>query len=57
VDDAATAGLMAQFYSGLLAERLPAATALREAQAWMRTQPQWQSPYYWAAFELQGEWK
>ena len=57
VDDAATAGLMAQFYKSLLADHLPAAAALRAAQTWMRTQPQWQSPYYWAAFELQGEWK
>ncbi|HTC93141.1 MAG TPA: CHAT domain-containing protein [Terriglobales bacterium] len=30
---------------------------LDSAQLWMRQQKAWQSPYYWAGFVLQGEWK
>ncbi|MBK9707534.1 MAG: CHAT domain-containing protein [Acidobacteria bacterium] len=33
------------------------AAALRAAQVEMWKQKQWQAPYYWAAFVLQGEWK
>jgi len=36
--------------------RSPAA-ALRAAQIAVRQQPRWASPFYWAAFSLQGEWK
>jgi CHAT domain-containing protein/tetratricopeptide (TPR) repeat protein len=57
VDDAATAGLMAAFYRGMLKDGLAPAAALRRAQVQMLAQKQWQSPYYWAAFILQGEWK
>lgn len=57
VDDAATAELMATFYLGMLKEGLPPSAALRKAQMRMLAQKQWQSPYYWAAFVLQGEWR
>lgn len=57
VDDEATAALMKKFYEGMLREHQTPAQALRSAQQWMRTQKAWQSPYYWAGFELQGEWK
>jgi CHAT domain-containing protein len=57
VDDEATAALMKKFYEGMLREHQTPAHALRAAQQWMRTQKQWQSPYYWAGFILQGEWK
>jgi CHAT domain-containing protein len=58
VDDQATAALMTAFYRGMLGPRkLPAAAALREAQNVLRNNPRWQSPYYWAAFTLQGEWR
>src|SRR5262249_5764056 len=57
VDDEATAELMKKFYDGVLQEGKTAAGALREAQQWMRTQKRWESPYYWAGFVLQGEWK
>ena len=33
------------------------AAALRAAQVEMLRSPQWRSPYYWAAFTLQGEWR
>jgi len=57
VPDRATMVLMRRFYSGILSKGLPAAAALREAQAAMRAEKQRAAPYYWAGFTLQGEWK
>ncbi|MDQ3754342.1 MAG: CHAT domain-containing protein [Acidobacteriota bacterium] len=57
VDDVATAELMKRFYQKMLRDGLRPAAALRAAQVEMWRQPRWQSPYYWAAFQLQGEWK
>ncbi|HEY9872277.1 MAG TPA: tetratricopeptide repeat protein [Candidatus Obscuribacterales bacterium] len=57
VDDQATAELMARFYRGMLKENLKPAAALRTAQIEMWKQQQWQAPYYWAAFAIQGEWR
>ena len=57
VEDNATATLMTTFYKQMLKEGLPPAAALRQAQLKLRQYPQWQSPYYWAAFTLQGEWQ
>ena len=60
VSDAATAEFMQLFYRGLLERHQTVAAALREAQVTMAqdpAHPQWQDPYYWAAFTLQGEWR
>jgi CHAT domain-containing protein len=58
VDDAATAALMRHFYRGVLQEKLSPAAALRQAQLKTMSQNQrWRSPYYWAAFVLQGEYR
>lgn len=57
VNDASTASLMAEFYRGMLVERMPAAAALRRAQLAIRATPRWRAAYYWAPFELQGEWR
>lgn len=57
VDDAATATLMKRFYRGILQENLSPAAALRAAQLEMLRKKYWQSPYYWGAFVLQGEWR
>jgi CHAT domain-containing protein len=57
VDDAATAELMTRFYTGMLKKGLKPAAALRAAQIEVWKQDKWKSPYYWAAFELQGEWR
>ncbi len=57
VNDKATAELMAKFYEKMLKEGERPAAALRSAQVEMWKQKQWQAPYYWAAFTLQGEWK
>jgi CHAT domain-containing protein len=55
VDDKATAKLMKQFYEGMLREGLRPVAALRAAQVAMWEKKK--SPYFWAAFVLQGEWK
>lgn len=57
VSDRATSDLMQRFYRGLFKEGLRPAAALRAAQLEMFKQKHWQSPYYWAAFILQGEWQ
>jgi CHAT domain-containing protein len=57
VDDQATAQLMQAFYRGMLKENLRPAAALRAAQIEMSKQKRWASPYYWAGFVIQGEWK
>ncbi|MEG4045317.1 tetratricopeptide repeat protein [Microcoleus sp. Pol17_C1] len=57
VDDQGTATLMSSFYQGMLKKGLTPAAALRAAQLEMWKQEEWRSPYYWAAFNLQGEWR
>ena len=57
VDDVGTAALMSSFYQGMLQKGLTPAAALRAAQLEMWKQEKWKSPYYWAAFTLQGEWR
>lgn len=57
VDDAATANLMREFYKAMLVEGMRPAEALRAAQTRTWTNDQKLSPYYWAAFTLQGEWR
>ena len=56
VSDVATARLMARFYRGLELDGLRPAAALRAAQVFLWREKRWSSPYYWAAFHLQGEW-
>ena len=56
VDDDATAALMSRFYQGLLQDKLSPAQALRAAQNHLRTNSNWDSPYFWSGFVLQGEW-
>jgi CHAT domain-containing protein/Tfp pilus assembly protein PilF len=61
VEDLASSDLMGLFYHGYLARGRSPAAALREAQKAM-----WQgakqgsrrgAPFYWGAFELQGDWR
>ena len=57
VNDKSTAELMTYFYRGALgSRRLTSAAALRAAQTTMSKSDRWHAPYYWAAFELQGEY-
>jgi CHAT domain-containing protein len=55
IDDRATAELVGLFYKAMLEKKLPAAAALTQAQKEMSKK--WPSPYYWAGFTLQGEWR
>ena len=57
VDDRATSVLMERFYGHMISGRLSPAEALRQAQIDMSRDPRWRSPYYWAGFTLQGEWR
>jgi CHAT domain-containing protein/Tfp pilus assembly protein PilF len=57
VSDVGTSELMARFYKAIEQDKLRPPAGLRAAQIQMWKQKQWRSPYYWAAFQLQGEWK
>jgi CHAT domain-containing protein len=57
VNDKATAALMQRLYTGMLRSNKTPAAALRAAQIEMLRTAQWQSPYYWAPFVMQGEWR
>jgi CHAT domain-containing protein len=57
VDDEVTAQLMAHFYQHLEQEGLSPAAALRAAQIEIRKESRWSAPYYWAAFQIEGEWR
>ncbi|HKX29256.1 MAG TPA: CHAT domain-containing tetratricopeptide repeat protein [Blastocatellia bacterium] len=55
VPDLETSLLMQSFYRNLLAQRLPAAEALRLAQIEMWKRAESNAPFFWAAFSLQGD--
>lgn len=57
VDDLATAELMKRFYRGMLTDGLTPAAALRAAQLELAADRRWASPYFWAPFVLQGDWR
>ena len=57
IDDRATSDIMKRFYSAMFKDGLRPAAALRAAQVSMLQDKRWQSPHYWAAFTVQGEWK
>lgn len=56
VNDPSTAAMMEHFYRGLWHEGLTPSAALRRAQLAVRAEERWSSPYYWAAFQVQGDW-
>jgi len=56
VSDLATARQMTLFYTAMEREGLSPAAALRFAQIKMLKEKRWNSPYYWAAFQLYGDW-
>jgi CHAT domain-containing protein len=57
VRDRGTAELMDLFYRNLLVKGLPPAAALRAAQLSLQSRPPRRSPYFWAGFSLQGDWR
>jgi len=73
IPDLATRRLMERFYRNLWEKKLPRLEALREAQIWLlhhpdqlrgldligqkNQAPKQSPPYYWAAFQLSGDWR
>jgi len=55
VDDVSTSLLMQQFYKYL--QTMPKAEALRRAMADVSAKPEFEHPFYWAAFVLYGDYK
>jgi CHAT domain-containing protein/Tfp pilus assembly protein PilF len=57
VSDVGTTDLMVQFYQRMLKDGMRPAAALRAAQLSLMNDKRWTSPYFWAPFTLQGEWR
>jgi CHAT domain-containing protein/Tfp pilus assembly protein PilF len=57
VADAATTDLMSSFYQALLGSHVPASEALRSAKLRLMRNPLRSTPYYWAGFSLEGDWR
>ncbi len=57
VDDYAAQELMVNFYRELTSGTITTAEALRKAQIKLRGNPQFQSPFYWAAFTVEGDFR
>ncbi len=57
VDDSATAEFMKIFYRNHLQNKMSATAALRQAKIEMKKIPRYNSPYYWSAFALLGDWQ
>ena len=57
VDDSATAEFMVRFYKNHLQKGLSASKALQQTKIEMKKIKRYQSPYYWSAFTLLGDWK
>ena len=57
VDDAATAEFMKLFYMNHLQKGMSASKALQQTKNEMKKIKRYNSPYYWSAFTLLGDWK
>nr|WP_169221360.1 CHAT domain-containing tetratricopeptide repeat protein [Brasilonema sp. UFV-L1] len=57
IDDEGTSVLMQEFYKEMLQQKKTPPSALRAAQRKLWENPKWRSPYYWAGFTVQGEWR
>jgi len=57
VEDYAARELMKNFYRELTSGTVTTAEALRRAQIKLRQNPQYKSPFYWAAFTVQGDFQ
>jgi len=57
VSEMGTTELMVRFYREMLKEGKPPAAALRAAQISLMKEKRWASPFYWAPFVVQGEWR
>jgi len=56
INDVASAGLVADFYRGLLDPSISRATALQRAQVKMLSDPRYEHPGFWAPFLLINNW-
>jgi CHAT domain-containing protein len=52
VPDTSTAVLMREFYRQMLTNKRGTPVALQLAQEYVRRQPRWSDPYFWAGFQL-----
>ena len=57
VEDGATLALMENFYQKMAEDKFTPSQALRQAQIKLRQNQQYQSPFYWAAFTVQGDFR
>ena len=57
VDDSATAEFMKLFYKNHLQKKMPASKALQQAKIEMKKIKRYESPFYWSAFTLLGDWQ
>jgi CHAT domain-containing protein len=57
VREEATPAFSEHVFRGILLDGVTPAQALRRAQLWMAQESEWHSPYYWAGFEIQGDWR
>ncbi|MEO6589637.1 MAG: CHAT domain-containing tetratricopeptide repeat protein [Pyrinomonadaceae bacterium] len=57
VEDGATLELMKNFYDAMANEKVTPSKALQKAQIKMWQSKRYQSPFYWAAFTVQGDFK
>lgn len=55
INDESTSVLMTKFYTEMKKNKLSPSAALREAQIYMLKSEKWKSPYYWAAFQIEGD--
>lgn len=55
VEDNATKKLMEIFYTNLTDGGMTVSEAMRDAKIQIRADPQFESPYYWAGFTVQGD--
>ncbi len=57
VEDGATLELMKNFYDAMANEKLTPSKALQKAQIKMQQSERYKSPFYWAAFTVQGDYR
>ncbi len=57
VDDRSTSILMKHFYENWQEKGMSKPEALRQAQITLKNMPDYKHPYYWAAFEMVGDWR
>ncbi len=57
VEDSATLELMKNFYGAMKDKNLTPSESLRQAQIKLRENPRYKSPFYWAAFTVQGDFR